>query len=266
MGDGLLGAMHPLIGKKAAIKVMQPDALADADRGRALRPGGARGQPDRPPEHRRHLRLRRAARRAQLLRDGVAAGRDAARRGSAQRRAAARRGARHPATRCATRSRRRTTRASSTAISSRTTSSSSARGRRDAGQAARLRHRQARSADGGAAWREHATTGRGHGHARLHVARAGARQARRSPHRHLLARRDGLRDAARPAAVHRRQRDGDGGDAPTDRRRRRAAVGGHSDAGRDLLLGMLDKMPTTAPAWGASANIWPMCASSSCRA
>ena len=42
-------------------------------------------------------------------------------------------------------------------------------------------------------------------HARVHLARAGARQGRRRAHRSLLARRHGLRDGARAAAVHQRQ-------------------------------------------------------------
>ena len=65
LGDGgmatVYGATHPLIGKKAAIKVMNPALSLDAGRGRALRPRGARGQRHRPPQHRRRLQLRPAA-------------------------------------------------------------------------------------------------------------------------------------------------------------------------------------------------------------
>ena len=127
IGEGAMGtvfrAAHPMIGKRAAIKVLKPHCARPA-RDRAVRRRGARGQPDRPPEHRRHLRVRRDARRPPLLRDGAARRRDAAR-------ARARRGPmplarwRASSARSRARSRPRTPRASSTAISSRRTCSSS---------------------------------------------------------------------------------------------------------------------------------------------
>ena len=46
-------------------------------------------------------------------------------------------------------------------------------------------------------------------HVRLHVSRAGHRRARRRPHRRVRARLPALRDADRPAAVHRRDAAGD---------------------------------------------------------
>ena len=56
--------------------------------------------------------------------------------------------------------------------------------------------------------------GRGDGDRRLYVARAGARQERRSSHGHLRARLRRLRDVARAAAVRRRHGDRHPGDAP----------------------------------------------------
>ena len=76
-----------------------------------------------------------------------------------------------------------------------------AHGRRQ-DQAARLRHRDGRS--GAAPHLVRADAPRRH--ARLHGARAGARQARRREDGHLRARHDALRDDHRGAAVPARQR------------------------------------------------------------
>ena len=83
---------------------------------------------------------------------------------------------------------------------------------------------------------------------RLHVAGAGARQERRSPHRHLRARLRRLRDAARAAAVRRRHGDRHPGDAPGVG----AAGAAHAvadDAGglEKILLQMLSKEPDGRP-------------------
>ena len=51
-----------------------PAARGVAADGRALRAGSARRQHDQAPEHRRHLRVRRSARRAAVLRHGAARG------------------------------------------------------------------------------------------------------------------------------------------------------------------------------------------------
>ena len=100
-----------------------PAGVVAAD-GRALRAGSARRQHDQAPEHRRHLRVRRAARRAAVLRDGAARGHrpavDPERARAASRRARCWRSSSRSARRC----RRRTTWASSTAISRPATSSS----------------------------------------------------------------------------------------------------------------------------------------------
>ena len=94
--------------------------------GAPLRRRGARRQQDRPPQHRRHLLVRVAARRAPLLRDGVPRGREPGRSPEAQVRSSpTRRGG--CCDRSARRWRRRTGRASSTAISSPTTSGSCSR-------------------------------------------------------------------------------------------------------------------------------------------
>ena len=237
LGDGgmatVYGATHPLIGKKAAIKVMNPALSLDAGlverfilEARAVNAIGH-------PEHRRRLQLRPARRRAQLLRHGVAAGRDALRSpvGAAPRRSTRRSTS---STRSATRSRPRTKRASSIATSSRRTCSSDA-GARTArsGQAARLRRRQAH---------RHRRRARRHGpdvaaaadddrpgrrHARLHLARAGARQVRRRQDRHLRARRHRLRDDPRAAPVRSRQQRRRRAHAPVGR----AAGAAHAVAG-----------------------------------
>ena len=99
LGDGgmatVYGATHPLIGKKAAIKVIAPALSLDAGlverfvlEARAV---NAIGHPNIVDV----FSFGHARRRAQLLRHGVAAGRDALRSpvGAAPR---ARRGARHP--------------------------------------------------------------------------------------------------------------------------------------------------------------------------
>ena len=193
IGEGGMGAVygarHPVIGKRAAIKVISAELGTDPSHGRALRAGSALGQSDRPPEHRRRVRVRRAARRPQLLRHGVArrarASRDRLERGRA--------------CRLARRSR------SSTQIADALEAAhekgivhrdlkpdnvflvDGARQPHDR-QAARLRHREARATPtiGGIA---KTRTGMMMGTPALHVARAGARQERRLPHRHLRARR-----------------------------------------------------------------------------
>ena len=83
--------------------------------GAPVRRRGARRQQDRPPEHRRHLLVRVAARPAPLLRDGVSRRPEPGRSHEA-RSVPARRGAAAAAARSARRWRRRTGRGSSTAI------------------------------------------------------------------------------------------------------------------------------------------------------
>ncbi len=65
-------------------------------------------------------------------------------------------------------------------------------------------HRRARPGDEPSDRDRRHGTGRRHGHARLHVARAGARQTRRRALGHLLLRRDPLRDALGKACLPRR--------------------------------------------------------------
>ena len=86
--------------------------------------------------------------------------------------------------------------------------------RRGPRQDHRLRHRQAAGAGAGGDQRadrgaRRHRAGRGDGHRRVHVPRAGARGDRRSPQRHLLVRHRAARDALRAAAVPGPQRPGD---------------------------------------------------------
>ena len=75
------------------------------------------------------------------------------------------------------------------------------------GEDPRLRPGQAHRSDRRAPERHvHDGAGRGARHRRLHVARAGARRAARSPLRHLLVRRGALRDAVRRSAPSRATR------------------------------------------------------------
>ena len=86
-------ARHAIIDKRVAIKVLRKEAAADESLGAALHHRGQGRVEDRPPEHRRHHRLRRPARGQRLLRDGVSRRADARQAGPrAQARAA---GARH---------------------------------------------------------------------------------------------------------------------------------------------------------------------------
>ena len=54
-------AVHPLIGKVVAIKVLAPQVLGRSRDGVAVHRRGARGQPDPPPQHHRHLLVRRSS-------------------------------------------------------------------------------------------------------------------------------------------------------------------------------------------------------------
>ena len=136
----------PVIGKRAAIKVLHAELQRSRRRSSGSSQEARVGQPDRPPEHRRRVRVRHAARRPQLLRHGVAAGRDAAR--------AAARAARCRSTRRATIVDAARARARGRARQGHRPPRSQARQRvprRRAGpaptrQAARLRHREARCA------------------------------------------------------------------------------------------------------------------------
>ena len=75
IGEGGMGSVYagiqPVIGKRVAIKVLAPHIASNPGAGAPVRRRGARGQQDRPPQHRRHLLVRLAARQAPLLRDGV---------------------------------------------------------------------------------------------------------------------------------------------------------------------------------------------------
>ena len=64
-------AVHPLIGKLVAIKVLARQFSRRPRDGVAVHRRGARGQPDPPSPHHRHLLVRPARRRPPLLRDGA---------------------------------------------------------------------------------------------------------------------------------------------------------------------------------------------------
>ena len=120
-------ARHAIIDKRVAIKVLRKErAPQDESAGAALHRRGEGGVEDRPPEHRRHHRLRRArptgsAYFVMEFLDGPTLGKLVHEPSTL---AAAARDRASPS-RSRAGSRRRTTRASSTAISSRRTSSSS---------------------------------------------------------------------------------------------------------------------------------------------
>ena len=63
LGEGGMGAVyaatHPVIGKRAAIKILHPELSANAEAVERFVQEARVGQPDRAPEHRRHLRVRR---------------------------------------------------------------------------------------------------------------------------------------------------------------------------------------------------------------
>ena len=63
LGEGGMGSVylaeHPQIGKKVALKVLHSEFSANEEVDRALLQRGQGGQRHRPPEHRRHHRLRR---------------------------------------------------------------------------------------------------------------------------------------------------------------------------------------------------------------
>ena len=66
-----ISARHKVIDKRVAIKVLRADFARKTRDHRALPPGSEGRIVDRQPAHRRHHRLRRAARRLDVLRDGV---------------------------------------------------------------------------------------------------------------------------------------------------------------------------------------------------
>ena len=136
-------------------------------------------------------------RRHRLRGDGAARRRDAARARLARGALPLAQGGRLSRCRSRTASRRRTRRASSIATSSRRTSSSRATAAsRSSTSASPSSSTRAPLADDAADDVTVATDpGVGPRHRRLHVARAGARRARRSPLRHLRVRRGPLRDA-----------------------------------------------------------------------
>ncbi len=72
--------------------------------------------------------------------------------------------------------------------------------------------------------------GHDHRHRRLHGARAGTRQTRRSPRRHLGVRRRPLRDADRPSGVRRRRRVDHAGERAEGRSQMARAAGRSADA------------------------------------
>ena len=201
----------------------------------AVRRGGARGQPDPPSQHHRHLLVRRARRRPALLRDGVSR-RRAARSISQDARTAARSPRRcRSSARSVARSMPRTRRASPTAISSPRISSSratpTANGFRSCSISASrscsvpttddVRHRTGdRHADRNAV---------------LHVARAVPRQGCRSPHRHLFV-------------WHRRISHVDEHISVRRRRLRRAAVSSRSTTRRRRRRRGTPALPTTVDA------------------
>ena len=169
---------HPAVGRRRGAQGL-PQAL--------LPRGQGRGQAD-PPAHRHHLRLRRGG-RPRVPRHGAARGRRPAhahQAGAARRRRRGRHraaGRRRPGLRA--RARRRAPR-----HQARQHHAAAARPGEDHG----LRHRapaQRRLQD------QHRHR---HGHAALHVARAGGGRPGRPPLRHLLARHGALRDAHRHAA------------------------------------------------------------------
>ena len=200
-------AEHPVMGRKAAIKVLHARVRARIVAGRALHERGAGGERHPPPEHHRHHRRRPPAVGHALPDDGVPRGREPGR--------AARRAARSPVAEAvdvvlqtAAALARRTARGSSTAISSPTTSSWFPTNRRPAASRVKVLDFGIAKLRGdmpaGGRKTQH---GLAHGHAAVHVARAVPRRHRgdRPPHRRL---RDGdhpLRDAVRRAAVHGRR-------------------------------------------------------------
>ena len=194
LGEGGMGvvykAVHTALGKPLAIKVLRPRSRKDEEIVERFLQEAQSAIGDRQPAHHRHQRLRRAARRLDLLRDGVP------RRPVAHRSASRRANASTP---------ERTLHIAKQLA-----------GALGAAHERGIVHRDLkpdnvflvkRGSDndfvkvldfgiakvGGSDEQAHA--GRpGLRHAALHVARAGAGHERRSPHRHLRARRDHVRD------------------------------------------------------------------------
>ena len=205
IGAGAMGEVYRArdarLNRHVAVKVLPSEFTRDSDRVCALHAGSQGRRGAQPSRRRRGLRRRRRRRRA-LRGVGAARRRDAARvRGVARARCRRKKADR---SRGADRQ-RHGGRASQGHRPSRSEAGEHLRHQRRPREDPRLRPRQADRVRRARFSRRAATMamtspGMVHGDRRLHVARAGARRARRPPQRHLRVRRRLLRDALPDAA------------------------------------------------------------------